>query len=129
MLELCAWRQPLALAAAVLAINVAALNIDWWRMKAEANSLRASMTQTYKSALPKETVIIDPVAQMWQKIAAPCKMPGCRQRMILRRSQLLGEAWAGVAAAGKSAPLPCRISRTQPARALEALHRPGQCAR
>lgn len=65
-----AWCWPLALAAAVLAINIAALNYDWWRMKAEANSLRATMIQIYKAAYPKETVILDPIVQMRQKIAA-----------------------------------------------------------
>ena len=64
-----AWRWPLALLAAALTINAAALNIDWWRMKGEANSLRAAMIQIYKSAYPKETVILDPVVQMRQKIA------------------------------------------------------------
>ena len=65
-----AWRWPMALAAAVMAINAAALNIDWWRMKSEANSQRTAMIQIYKSAYPKETAIIDPIAQMQQKIAA-----------------------------------------------------------
>src|ERR1019366_4158376 len=60
------WRWPLALAAAVLVINTTALNIDWWRMKGETNSLRAAMIQIYKSAYPKESVIIDPIAQMQQ---------------------------------------------------------------
>ncbi|OGT16864.1 MAG: hypothetical protein A3J49_11995 [Gallionellales bacterium RIFCSPHIGHO2_02_FULL_57_16] len=65
-----AWRWPLILAAATLLINIAALNFDWWRKKTEANALRAAMTQVYKAAYPKETVIIDPIAQMRQKIAA-----------------------------------------------------------
>lgn len=69
-LEFRAWRWPLSLAAVVLVTNVTALNVDWWRTKTEANSLRAAMIQIYKSAYPKETVIIDPVAQMQQKIAA-----------------------------------------------------------
>lgn len=69
-LDLRAWRWPLALAALLLFINIAALNIDWWRMKAEAGSLRASLIHIYKSAFPNETVIIDPAAQMKQKIAA-----------------------------------------------------------
>ena len=64
------WRWPLALAAAVLLVNIAALNFDWWRKQSEANALRASMTRIYKAAYPKETVIIDPIAQMRQKIAA-----------------------------------------------------------
>lgn len=65
-----AWRWPLILAAAILLTNIAALNFDWWRKKIEANALRASMNQIYKAAYPKETVIIDPIAQMRQKIAA-----------------------------------------------------------
>lgn len=65
-----AWRWPLILAAATLLINIAALNFDWWRKKTEADALRAAMLQVYKAAYPKETVIIDPVAQMRQKIAA-----------------------------------------------------------
>ena len=64
------WRWPLVLAAAVLIVNATALNIDWWRMKSEANSLRTAMVQIYKTAYPKESVIIDPIAQMQQKIAA-----------------------------------------------------------
>ena len=54
------WRWPLALAAAILIVNAAALNIDWWRMKSETDSLRADMIRIYKSAYPKESVIIDP---------------------------------------------------------------------
>ena len=68
-LELRAWRWPMALAAAVLVVNITALNIDWWHLKGEASVLRATMIQIYKSTFPKETVIIDPVAQMKQKIA------------------------------------------------------------
>lgn len=68
-LDLRPWRWPLALAAAVLLINAAVLNIDWWRLKRQTSALRASMTQIYKSAYPKESVILDPLAQMRQKIA------------------------------------------------------------
>ena len=71
-----AWRWPIGLAAAVLLTNAIALNADWWRMKNEANSLRAAMIQTYKSAYPKETVILDPVAQMRQKIDAAKRNAG-----------------------------------------------------
>ena len=68
-LDMRAWRWPLVLSATLLLINIAALNLDWWHMKREADSLRATMIQLYKSAYPKETVIIDPIAQIRQKIA------------------------------------------------------------
>jgi general secretion pathway protein L len=64
------WRWPLVLAALLIIINSAALNFDWWRMKREATGLRATMLQTFKSAFPKETVILDPLAQMHRKIDA-----------------------------------------------------------
>jgi general secretion pathway protein L len=64
-----AWRWPFALAALVMLTNITALNMDWWHMKREADMLRSSMFQTYKTAYPDETVIIDPIAQMQQKIA------------------------------------------------------------
>ncbi|MDO8263750.1 MAG: type II secretion system protein GspL [Gallionella sp.] len=104
-LDLRAWRWPLALAAAVMAINVAALNIDWWRMKAEANSLRAAMTQIYKSAFPKETVIIDPVAQMRRKIAAARHDAGLAAADDFTAiTATFGEAWASVATATGKTP-------------------------
>jgi general secretion pathway protein L len=70
------WRAPLALAAAVLLINMVGLNIDWWRLRSEADALRTAMTRIYKSAFPKETVIVDPIAQMRQKIAAAKRNSG-----------------------------------------------------
>jgi len=88
------WRWPLALAAAVLAINAAALNIDWWRMQRESNALRAAMTQIYKSAYPKETVIIDPVAQMQQKISAAKRNSGLPAADDFTAiTAAFGEAW------------------------------------
>ena len=64
------WRWPLVLGALLLLLNIGALNFEWWRLSREAVLLRASMVQIYKSAYPKETVIVDPAAQMRQKIAA-----------------------------------------------------------
>jgi general secretion pathway protein L len=63
-------RWPLVLAALVLLINIAGLNFDWWRMRSEANTLHATLTQIFRSAYPKESVVMDPVAQMRQKLAA-----------------------------------------------------------
>ncbi|GAC1415896.1 MAG: hypothetical protein NVSMB6_18270 [Burkholderiaceae bacterium] len=64
------WRWPMVLGFFVLLLNVGALNFEWWRLSKEAAQLRALMIQTYRSAYPRETVIIDPAAQMAQKVAA-----------------------------------------------------------
>jgi len=93
------WRWPLVLAAAVLLVNVGALNFDWWRMKNEADSLRSAMIQIYKSAYPKETVIIDPIAQMQQKIAAAKRDSGqAAADDFTAITAAFSEAWAGVRA-------------------------------
>ena len=98
------WRWPLALAATVLVINAVALNIDWWHMKGETNSLRVAMVQIYKSAYPKDSVIIDPIAQMQQKIAAAKRASGqAAPDDFTAITASFGEAWASaVAASGKS---------------------------
>lgn len=70
------WRWPLALAAAVVFVNIGALYFGWWQLNREANALRASMTETYRSVFPQETVIVDPVAQMNQKLAAARRNAG-----------------------------------------------------
>ncbi|MGI4849283.1 MAG: type II secretion system protein GspL [Janthinobacterium lividum] len=64
------WRWPLALGSLLLLLNIGALNFEWWRLSREAAQLRLSMVQIYRTAYPKETVIVDPAAQMRQKIAA-----------------------------------------------------------
>ncbi|MDH4215320.1 MAG: type II secretion system protein GspL [Gallionella sp.] len=92
-----AWRWPLALATAILLVNIAALNFDWWRNKTEANALRAAMTQIYKAAYPKETVIIDPIAQMRQKIAAAKRDAGLSSPDdFTMLAAAFGEASAGI---------------------------------
>jgi general secretion pathway protein L len=89
------WRWPLALAAVTLTINVAALNIDWWRMKREANSMRANMIQTYKTTYPKETVVLDPLAQMKQKISEAQTAAGqLAPDDFTALSAKFGQAWA-----------------------------------
>jgi general secretion pathway protein L len=90
-----AWRWPMALAATVALINITALNIDWWRIKSEASALRSTMIQIYKSAYPKESVIIDPIAQMQQKIALAKHDSGqAAPDDFTAISAALGEAWA-----------------------------------
>jgi general secretion pathway protein L len=100
------WRWPLVLAGAVLAVNAIGLNIDWWRMKSEARSLRAGMMQTYRTAYPKETVIVDPVVQMRQKITAAQHNAGqAGPDDFTRITAAFGEAWASVTQ-GRPAPAP-----------------------
>jgi len=62
------WRWALGLAILLLLVNALGLNLDWWNMKREASALQTAMIQTFKSTYPKETVILDPVAQMHKKI-------------------------------------------------------------
>jgi general secretion pathway protein L len=101
------WRWPLALAGAVLAVNVIALNVDWWHMKSEADSLRAAMTQIYRSAFPKDQVIVDPVAQMKQKIAAGNRGSGqAAPDDFTALASAFGEAWASVTQMRKAGKAP-----------------------
>jgi general secretion pathway protein L len=63
------WRWPLRLALLAVIVNLAGLNIEWRRLKREADAVRQSMAQTFRAAYPKETVILDPAAQMRKNIA------------------------------------------------------------
>jgi general secretion pathway protein L len=63
------WRWPLALAGLAVVVNLVGLNLDWLHLKREADTVRQSMIQTYRSAYPRETTILDPVLQMRQNIA------------------------------------------------------------
>jgi general secretion pathway protein L len=94
------WRWALGLAAALLAINAVALNVDWLRMKREADAHNAAMLQTYRAAYPKETVIIDPLAQMRQKLAAAQRDSGqVAADDFIALTAAFGAAWS---AAGQS---------------------------
>lgn len=70
------WRWPAALLILLLLVNIIGLNVDWWRKKRESDTLRTSMVQIYKAAFPREQVIVDPLAQMKQKIAAAQRISG-----------------------------------------------------
>jgi general secretion pathway protein L len=70
------WRWPLILGAALLLTQTLALNLDWWHLSREARDLRTSMMQIYLSAYPKETVFLDPLLQMQQKIATTRRETG-----------------------------------------------------
>ncbi|HYD81203.1 MAG TPA: type II secretion system protein GspL [Paucimonas sp.] len=98
-----AWRWPAALAATALLVNIIGLNIEWWRMKREANALRAAMTQTYRAAYPRDTMIVDPLAQMRQKIAAARHGAGqAAPDDFTALAASFGEAWESVAGQGST---------------------------
>lgn len=105
------WRWPLILAGAVLFVNIVALNLEWWRMKNEANSLRAAMTQIYKTTYPKEPVIIDPIAQMRQKIAAAKRDSGqAASDDFTALAAAFGAAWSNVMQAQPTSKTPPGIA-------------------
>lgn len=66
------WRARRLIAALLfvfMLVNVAGLNIEWWRMRHEAAQLRTEMTQIYRAAFPNETVVVDPLLQMQRHVA------------------------------------------------------------
>jgi len=98
------WRWPLTLAALLLLVNIVAMNVDWWRMRSEASTLRSAMTQIYKAAYPKDPVVVDPLAQMRQKIAAAKHNAGqAAPDDFTALAAAFGETWstAGQAVNGK----------------------------
>ncbi|MEW6763203.1 MAG: type II secretion system protein GspL [Pseudomonadota bacterium] len=62
------WRWPIRFAIAAIVVNIIGVNIEWLRLKREADSVRQGMSQTFRNAYPNQPVI-DPVAQMQQNIA------------------------------------------------------------
>ncbi len=62
------WRLAIAMALLGVAVNLAGINIEWLRLRGEADAVRKQMTQTFQSAYPNQP-IADPVAQMRQNIA------------------------------------------------------------
>ncbi|MEQ1556867.1 MAG: type II secretion system protein GspL [Gallionella sp.] len=98
-----AWRVPLALAAGLLLVNIAALNFTWWQQAREAAQLRASLRNVYLNAYPKETVVLDALLQMRQKIAAAQHDAGqVSPDDLVALTAALAESWASVQPAANS---------------------------
>ncbi|MBB3121875.1 type II secretion system protein GspL [Pseudoduganella violacea] len=92
------WRWPLRIAALAVLVNVAGMNIEWLRLKREADSVRQAMTQTFRAAYPKEAVILDPAAQMRKNIAlAKANSGEVAPDEFTALSAAFGEALAGLA--------------------------------
>jgi general secretion pathway protein L len=96
------WHWALILAVGILFINICALNYDWWQMSREAKNLHATMTQIYQARYPKESVIIDPIAQMQQKIAFAKRDAGlATPNDFTSLAAQFSEAWNNAAASNK----------------------------
>jgi general secretion pathway protein L len=95
------WRPAIVLALLLVLVNVVPLNIEWMRLKRQYDGLRASMAQIYKSAFPNETVIVDPLAQARQKVAAGRRNAGQGTPDDFgAMAAAFGEAWAAAAPRG-----------------------------
>jgi general secretion pathway protein L len=91
------WRWPVTLAVLTALVHIGSLNYEWWRTKREADSLRTSMLQSFHSAYPKELAIVDPAAQMKQKIAAAKIAAGqTAPGDFAALAAAFGEAWTNV---------------------------------
>jgi general secretion pathway protein L len=62
------WRLAIAMALLGVAVNLAGINIEWLRLRGEADAVRKQMAQTFQSVYPNQPMV-DPVAQMRQSIA------------------------------------------------------------
>lgn len=91
------WRWPLGLVVSLLLVNIVCLNADWWNLRDEASTLRSGMIQRYRTAYPSETVILDPIAQMKQKITAYGRDNGqIRQDDFIVLTANVGEIWSAL---------------------------------
>ena len=89
------WRWPVALAAACVLLNVIALNWDWWRLRSEGVRLNEQMSALYRRTFPNDKVVLDPLAQMKQKVAAVRQASGeFAPGDFIALAASLGEAWA-----------------------------------
>ncbi len=93
------WRWPLVLAAACLLLNVMAINWDWWRLRSEGLRLQDGMVALYRRTFPNEQQVVDPLAQMRQKVARVRQSGGePAPDDFLALSAALGDAWSGAVA-------------------------------
>ncbi len=91
------WRWPLRLALLLVVVNIAALQIDSWRLQNEAASLKKTMTDIYRRSFPNETPALDPLAQMQRKIAASRQRAGeIAPSDFLALAAAFGDAWTSL---------------------------------
>ena len=91
------WRWPVRLALLMVVMNVAALQIDSWRLQREAAGLRGAMADIYRRSFPNETAVLDPVAQMQRKIVASRQRAGeTTTSDFLALAAAFGAAWTSL---------------------------------
>jgi general secretion pathway protein L len=89
------WRWPLRLALLLLVLNIAALQIDSWRLQSQATDLQQSMVTIYQRTFPNETAVPDPLAQMRKKIALSRRQAGeVLPDDFLALAAVFGDVWA-----------------------------------
>lgn len=89
-----AWRWPMALAMSLALFNLIALNADWWQLRSEGMKLRDEMVDIYRRSFPNEKVVLDPLAQMKQKIVISHSASGqLTSSDFVVLTAALGEAW------------------------------------
>jgi general secretion pathway protein L len=70
MIDWRTWRTPAALAAALVLVWIAGLNVEAWLMLREERELRGHLAAVLREAFPRVTVVLDPLAQMRQALGA-----------------------------------------------------------
>jgi general secretion pathway protein L len=88
------WRWPIALTAALALFNIVSLNADWWRLRSEGLRVRDDIMGIYQRSFPNDKVVLDPLAQMKQKIATSRSASGqLNTSDFIVLSATLGEVW------------------------------------
>ena len=62
------WRWPLRLALLAVLVNLVGLNVQWMRLKREAEAIHLGINQTFRTAYPKDVISVDPALQMRRNI-------------------------------------------------------------
>ena len=83
-----AWRWPLILAGACLAVAVIGLNLTWWKLARERDDLQAHIQADAKAAFPTLNLSIDPLGQAKRQVALAT---GGREDAYFRLSAALAQ--------------------------------------
>ena len=91
------WRWPVRLVLLLVVWNIAALQLDSWRLQSEVTALHETMRTTYRRSFPNEAAVTDPLAQVQRKIAASRQRAGnLAPTDFLALAAAFGEAWTTI---------------------------------